>query len=210
MVAYDRMPGNLAVSKVLANDFEKSYFMVEPLIRSGRKRIAHFRAPDYISNAEERYRGYQYTLSKFKLPCDPALVITTGLTIDDGQQAAEKLLTSQTPFDSIFAFTDTLAIGAMNYLREQQVNISQEVAITSFSGTKLSTIVNPLLSTVEQPLNKMGKLAADLIFDRAAPDKMIVLQAELKLRESTEGHLGARSAQWTWCCAEHMAARRSG
>ena len=74
-----------------------------------------------------------------------------------GQWAAEKLLQTQTPFDSIFAFTDTLAIGAMNYLREQQIKVPQEVAIASFSGTKLSTLVNPQLTTVEQPLHQMGK-----------------------------------------------------
>ena len=190
MVFYDRIPENLPVSKVIVNDFEKSYFMVEHLIRNGRKRIAHFQAPTYIYNARERYRGYRYALEKFKLPYDPSLVISTGLTVEDGKWAAEKLLQTQTPFDSIFAFTDTLAIGAMNYLREQQIKVPQEVAIASFSGTKLSTLVNPQLTTVEQPLHQMGKTAAEIILEKIADngmsDRTIVLNAELKFRESTE------------------------
>ena len=66
-------------------------------------------------------------------------------------------------FDAIFAFTDTLAIGAMNRLRDLGKKIPEEIAIASFSGTVLSTIVYPQLTTVEPPLQQMGKVVAELI-----------------------------------------------
>lgn len=196
LVFYDRIPENLSVSTVTVNDYEKSYFMVEHLIRSGRTRLAHIQGPAYIYNARERFRGYQYALAKFKIPYDPALVISTGLTVEDGKWAATQLLKSQVRFDSIFAFTDTLAIGAMNYLREQGLRIPQDVAIASFSGTTLSTLVTPQLTTVEQPLHRMGQTAAEIlldkIVDRTSPDQSIVLTAELKFRASTEDLMGER------------------
>ena len=189
MVFYDRVPAKLDVSKVIVNDYVKSSFMVEHLIRSGRKHIAHFQAPACIYNAVERARGYRDTLSKFKIPYNPALVIPTGLTFDEGRRAVEKLLTAQTSFDSIFAFTDTLAIGAMNCLHERNIKIPDQVAIASFSGTKLSTLVNPQLTTVEQPLDKMGRVAAEMMLDKLVDksyrDKTVVLDAEIKLRAST-------------------------
>jgi DNA-binding LacI/PurR family transcriptional regulator len=190
MVFYDRIPGNLEVSKVIVNDYIKSQLMVEHLIRSGRKRIVHLQAPDYIFNAVERARGYNDALEKFQIAKDPNLVIKTGLTFEDGHAAAEDLLKANINFDSIFAFTDTLAIGAMNYLREQNIKIPEDVAIASFSGTKLSTIVYPPLTTVEQPLNEMGRAAAELIVEKISddyrPERTITLDAVLKFRASTE------------------------
>lgn len=78
----------------------------------------------------------------------------------------------------------------MNYLRGQGIKIPQDVAIASFSGTILSTIVYPQLTTVEQPLIEMGEKAAELIYEKInnpdAPNRTIVLNAEIKLRASTE------------------------
>lgn len=190
MVFYDRIPDGLDVSKVVVDDYLKSFFMVEHLIRIGRKRIAHLQAPPYVYNSIERARGYKDALEKFKIPFDPALVIKTGMNIEDGRQAAEQLLKTGASFDAIFAFTDTLAIGAMNYLQEQGIKIPEEVAVASFSGTILSTIVTPQLTTVEQPLVEMGESAAKLILEKIktleASNRTIVLDADIRLRASTE------------------------
>ena len=84
--------------------------------------------------------------------------------------------------------TDTIAIGAMNYLRESGVDIPYDVAIASFSGKKLSTIVCPALTTVEQPLHEMGARAAELIMQhlkgKNTIDQTIVMDAVLKYRAS--------------------------
>ncbi len=190
IVFYDRIPDDSEASKVVINDYTKSFFMVEHLVRSGRKRIVHLHAPDYILNSHERYKGYQDALQKFNIAYDKNLVIKTGMAIDDGKRAAEKLLKSKLSFDAIFAFTDTLAIGAMNYLREQSVKIPEDVAVAGFSGTVLSTVVYPRLTTVEQPLEIMGQTAAELILEKIkdpdAPNRTVVLDAEIRLRESTE------------------------
>ncbi|WP_455672622.1 LacI family DNA-binding transcriptional regulator [Phocaeicola sp.] len=190
MVFYDRIPEGMDVSQVVVDDYLKSFFIVEHLIRNGRKRIAHLQAPPYIYNSIERARGYKDALAKFNIPSDSALVVKTGMTIEDGRQAAAQLMKVGTEFDAIFAFTDTLAIGAMNYLQEQHIKIPEEVAVASFSGTILSTIVTPQLTTVEQPLFEMGEKTAELILEKInhpeAKNRTIVLDAEIKLRASTE------------------------
>lgn len=190
LVFFDRVPGDLDVSKVRVDDYAKSFFLVEHLIRSGRKRIAHLQAPSSLYNATERAQGYKDALAKFRVPYDDSLVIKTGVTIDNGKEAAQRLLASGVSFDALFAFTDTLAIGAMNELRERHVRIPEEVAVASFSGTILSTIVNPRLTTVEQPLREMGRASAALALEKirqpSAPNRTVVLDACIKLRASTE------------------------
>lgn len=191
MVFFDRIPEDKDASKVIVDDYAKSFFIVEHLIRSGRRRIAHLQAPSYIYNSVERFRGYKDALAKFRIPYDDSLVIKTGMTIDDGRCAAEQLIRANASFDALFAFTDTLAIGAMNYLREQGISIPEEVAIASFSGTILSTIVYPQLTTVEQPLEEMGEAAARLMLEKindpSAANRTIVLDAKIRVRGSTGG-----------------------
>lgn len=193
MVFYDRIPHGLEVPQVIVDDYMKSFFLTERLIRSGRKRIVHLQGPDDVYNSIERFRGYKDALAKFKIPLDDDMLLKSGLTFEAGKRAADNLIEKDIAFDAIFAFTDTLAIGAMNRLREAGKKIPEEVAVASFSGTELSTIVYPPLTTVEPPLHQMGKNAAKLILEKikdpASPNRSIVLNAEIKMRTSTEGHI---------------------
>ena len=153
MVFYDRIPYGLEVPQVIVDDYMKSFFLVESLIRSGRKQIVHIQGPDDIYNSIERVRGYKDALAKFGIPFDKNnMLIKTGMTFEEGKKAADILVERNIPFNAIFAFTETLAIGAMNRLRELGKKIPEEIAVASFSGTELSNIVYPKLTTVEPPL----------------------------------------------------------
>ena len=190
MVFYDRIPYGLDVPCVRVDDYEKSFLLVESLIRSGRKNIVHLQGPLDIYNSQERAKGYKDALTKFGYIPDPSLQITpSGMTFDDGCQAAEELVAKGQPFDAVFAFTDTLAIGLMNRLRELGRRIPEDVAVASFSGTELSSIVYPQLTTVEPPLFEMGEKAAELILQQikqpALPNKEVILNAAIRIRASS-------------------------
>lgn len=190
MVFFDRIPGkSLDASKVMVNDSIKASLMIEHLIDTGRKKIVHLMGPSTIRNSAERAMGYKRILTKYGL-FDPDLLIKTeGITFEHGRNAIQELLNKKIGFDSIFAFTDTLAIGAMNYLLEQKVSVPEDVAVASFSGTELATIVHPQLTSVEQPLIQMGEAAAGLILekikDSKALSRTIIMDAELIYRAST-------------------------
>ena len=191
MVFYDRIPDGIDVTKVVVDDYIKTFFIIEHLIRSGRKRIAHIKAPGYIYSSAERLKGYRDALDKFKIPYDESLIVESkGMSFGDGKVAVETLMGRNVPFDAVFAFTDTVAIGGMNYLHLLNKRIPEDVAIASFSGTEMSEIVHPSLTTVEQPRFKMGQVCAELILEMInnplSKPCTVVLDAELKLRESTE------------------------
>lgn len=190
IVFYDRIPHGLDFPCVLVDDHKESFFMVEHLIRKGRKRIAYIQGPKYIYNSIERAKGYKDALNKFNISLDPELIIETGMSFEDGRKAAQKLLNSGVEFDAIFSFTETLALGAMNYLKSFNIQIPNQVAVVSFSGTIYSTIVHPQLSSVEQPLNLMGVTAADLILEKIknpnSTNKKIVLNSSFCIRASSD------------------------
>ena len=189
IVFYDRIPHGLDdMPQVMIDDNNDSYFMAEHLVRLGRRRIVYLYGPDDVYNAVERARGYREAMEKFGV-YDPQLVVKTGMTFADGAAAVDDLVRRGVEFDAVYAFTDTLAIGAMNRLREIGRRIPEDVAVACFSGTELSTIVYPKLTTVEPPLGEMGRRAAELVLEKVNnPDtenRRIVLRTEMKCRAST-------------------------
>ncbi len=191
LVFFDRIPGkSIDASKVIVNDRMKTSLMIEHLVDSGRKRIVHLMGPATIRNAAERATGYKQILNKYGI-FDPDLMVkTAGATFEDGKKAISQLLDKKIEFDGVFAFTDTLAIGAMNCLLGQGIKIPEEVAIASFSGTELATVVYPPLTSVEQPLFQMGETAAGLILEKIkdsnAASRTVVMEADLIYRASTK------------------------
>lgn len=189
IVFYDRIPHGMDdMPQVMVDDNNDSYFMAEHLIRLGRRRIAYLYGPDDVYNAVERGRGYREAMEKFQI-YDPRLIVKTGMTFADGAAAVDSLVRQCIEFDAVYAFTDTLAIGAMNRLREKGRCIPEDVAVAGFSGTELSTIVFPQLTTVEPPLTEMGQRAAELVLEKVrnpeAENRKIVLRTEMKCRAST-------------------------
>lgn len=188
IVFYDRIPYGLDVSQVIVDDYMKSFFMVEKMIRGGRRHIVHLAGADRIYNAIEREKGYVDAMRKFSLGENIKIVKAGGMDFADGRDVAISLMQEKCVFDAVFAFTDTLAIGLMNGLADMGVDIPCDVAVSSFSGTELATIVRPQLSTVEPPLFEMGVKAAELVLERIgnplSPQRSIVLDAEIKMRHS--------------------------
>lgn len=190
LIFFDRIPeASLDVSKVMINDHTQAALMVEHLIENGNRKIAHIMGPSSIKNSKERAMGYEKILTKHKIYDANLIIKTKGMKVEDGRKAAEELLKKDVKIDAIFAFSDTLAIGAMNFLLEKGYKVPTDIAIASFSGTELATLVYPSLTSVEQPLIKMGEAAAQLALDKIknpeCENRTIILHSELKYRDST-------------------------
>ena len=192
LVFYDRIPHNIEAPQVIVDDETKAFFLVEHLIRAGRKNIAFIGANfDTVYNAVLRHKGYRAALERYGIEYNPNIVIQTeGLNYSDGAAAVDKLRHEKT--DAIFAFTDTLAIGAMNRLKSIGRSIPKDVAVAGFSGTNLCTIVSPQLTTVEPRKFEMGQKAAELIIKLISnpssnKSEQVVIDADIIYRESTEG-----------------------
>lgn len=190
IVSYDRMARGLDIPQVTVDDYMKAFFLTEKLILGDRKTVVHLQGPDCVYNSIERFRGYRDAMAKYRLPVTPEMVIRTGLSFADGAEAADRIMRECPSCDAIFGFTDTVAIGAMNRMRELGRSIPEGVAVAGFSGTELSTIVYPQLSTVEPPLELMGRTAAELLLEKinnpSAPNRSVVLNADIIMRGSSQ------------------------
>ncbi|MBQ7350047.1 MAG: LacI family DNA-binding transcriptional regulator [Bacteroides sp.] len=190
LIFFDRTIDDLSTPKVKIDDYIKSFFLVEYLIRTGRKKIVHLAGPSFIQNTHERIRAYKDAMDKFNLPYEPEFIIDSGVNFEDGEKSMEDFMKKQISFDAIFCFTEMSALGAKSFLQKLRYSIPEDVAICCVSGTILSTLVHPTLTVVEQPIEQMAEKSIELLFEKLSnpdtPDKEIILESKMIIRESTE------------------------
>lgn len=189
LVFFDRTVNDIPVPKVKIDDYIQAFFLVEHLIRSGRKNIVYLAGPSYIENAIERRKGYKDALDKFHVPYNKEYVIDAGVNFEDGERAMEMLIEKGISFDAVFCFTEMVALGAKSCLQKHHFSIPADVAIGCISGTTLCVLVHPSVTAVEQPVEQIAREAFRLLIeklnDASAPDETVVLRAEMIIREST-------------------------
>jgi LacI family transcriptional regulator len=197
VVFFDKVPhqGEMdATSKVVVDDHQGAYQMVSHLIKQGARKIAHFRGPQSAYTSRNRYEGYLHALRDHGLDIDEELILDcVDITLEEGIAHTEKLLESQKPFDAIFAITDSVAIGALDALKKAGVKVPEDILVAGFSDWRISSVVDPPLSSVAQPSLEMGKKAAHLLLreikaakeDQETDYEFIELNTSLKIRASS-------------------------
>lgn len=189
IVFFDRTVENLACSSVRSDDYSSAFFLVEHLVYEGYRRILHLAGPDYIRNSADRLRAYRDVLKKHGIPYQPELVVTAGVDERDGAEAMSRILDSEIACNAVFCFTELQALGAKRVLQERRIRIPDDMAIACMSGTKLSTLVYPAITAVEQQLDKMAEEAVRLLLAKIenpqAPSENVVLPTNMIIRDST-------------------------
>jgi DNA-binding LacI/PurR family transcriptional regulator len=166
IVFFDRVSNDIEASKVVVDDYKGALAAVDHLIRAGYKRIAHLAGPINLSISKYRLKGYKDALKQNNLPFKPELVVHGGLDETDGVIGFQKLLNLAILPDAVFAVNDPVAIGAFVTIKEHGLKIPGDIALVGFSNTNVSSLLEPPLTTVEQPSYEIGKLAAQLLMDQ--------------------------------------------
>jgi LacI family transcriptional regulator len=195
IVFFDKVPLDFQnCSKVIVDDYEGALNAVAHLISQGYRRIAHIGGPFGAYTAKLRLRGYRAALAQAGIPYDEHLVTEChDVSHEEGVHFANLLLDTQEPIDAFFCVTDDVAIGALTALKARGIAIPQEMAVVGFSNWKMSAVVEPPLSSVDQPGFEMGTLAAQTLLaeieankdDRKVAHQVHTLKTSLKVRASS-------------------------
>jgi LacI family transcriptional regulator len=174
IVFYDRMYNSPNSSKVIVDDYAGAKEAVNHLIEQGCKKIAHINGSPNLIISIDRFRGYTEALQENKLAVDDDLIVNCQSgTFEEGKKAALKLLSQKNIPDAIFAGNDPMAMGAMMAIKEKGLKIPQDVAIVGFSNWFFGELMDPSLTTVDQPGFEMGQEAA----------RLLIRQIEMKDKE---------------------------
>ncbi len=163
---------------------------VNHLVKLGHKRIAAIsNAPLNYSSSKERINGYKNVLERNDLPVDEDLILIGDRTPDSGYAAMQILLKKKPLPSAVFISSDTVALGAMNALYENNIKVPDDIAIVGFDDIALAQYVIPPLTTVHLPAYSIGLGAASMIIQQLNGDlkesREIILQTRLIVRESS-------------------------
>jgi LacI family transcriptional regulator len=185
-VLVGRYPGHYPISYVDVENERGAYEAVCHLLTLGRRRIATITGPLNMIAGLDRRNGYLAVLQEQGIAADPCLIVESDFSEEGGYQAMQQLLPHQP--DAVFVASDTMAQGALQALREAGRSVPQDVALVGFDDMPLAAHTTPPLTTVRQPSQRTGRLAAGLLIDllhslEAAP-RHLILNTELIIRHS--------------------------
>ncbi|WP_233159819.1 LacI family DNA-binding transcriptional regulator [Actinophytocola xanthii] len=157
----------------VAND-EGEFAMTTHLIADhGLTRLAFLDGAADSPDARARFRGYRRARAAAGLPAPDEPDARGDFTQAGGRLATERLLAGvDRPPQALICANDQMALGALQTLERRGIRVPDEVAVVGFDGIPLGRVVRPALTTVTQPMRKLGETAVDLLVERLRePDR---------------------------------------
>lgn len=158
----------------------------------GHENIAFIKGQTVSSDSEVRWSAICDVAQELGIRIRPELTIQLeGMdsTPAIGYPFAKQLLARKQPFTALFAYNDISAIGSIWAFREAGLRVPQDVSVVGFDDIPGAAFANPGLTTVRQPLLRMGQIAAQTVVDqiegRGEYVPEIAIEPEFVVREST-------------------------
>lgn len=159
------------------------------LIDLGHRRIAAVTGPADMMCSLARIDGYRAAMGAAGLPVDPAWIRFGDFHVEGGRAGARAFLALPDPPTAIFAGSDLQALGAFEAARAAGCRIPEDVSIVGYDDIAVARWVDPPLTTVHQPLRRMGEEAARIVLrmgeETPATTPRLDLATSLVVREST-------------------------
>ena len=176
------------VNAVISDHFRGGYMATKHLLSLGHQKIAFITGPTTMEGSVSRILGCKKALEDAGLSWDPSMTFEGNYTYDAGSRAIDNLISKD--FTAVFAFNDLMAYGVYNSLGKYNLRIPDDVSVVGYDDNFTSSIINPPLTTVYQPIYEMGKAAAEILIHAAEhPDcEPVVKEFDLQLivRKSTK------------------------
>ena len=176
-------------SAVGIDNFQGGYKATEHLIKLGHNQIGMLAGTFSKSDRSfHRWHGYRQCLKNHDIPYDKKLLAQTDYSLSGGRDSVKKLLYLQSAPTAVFCSNDFLALGAMKGARELGLDLPEDLSIIGFDDIQIASYIIPRLTTIRQPAYEMGKLGAELLFQRIKKQgkpEQLMLKSSLIVRDST-------------------------
>jgi LacI family transcriptional regulator len=160
-----------------ATNWQGAYDATQYLLQLGHTRIGFITGSMDLGCSQDRLAGYRAALRDHRLPARPELEYEGDFLQPDGYAGGSAFLDLAEPPTAIFASNDVMAMGVMDAVRNRGLRIPDDISVVGFDNIPQSAVVFPPLTTVEQPLEQMGRAATQMLL------------RILKRREETMGRM---------------------
>ena len=171
-----------------AANWQGGFTATEYLIKLGHQRIGFITGWMDLGCALDRLDGYRSALRTNHIPDAPELIYEGTFFQPDGFTGASILLDLPNPPTAIFASNDVMAMGVMDAIRHRGLRVPDDVSVIGFDDIPQASLIRPALTTVRQPLEKMGRVATQMLLELLNKSQKkigrIELPTELIIRDS--------------------------
>jgi DNA-binding LacI/PurR family transcriptional regulator len=186
VIGYSHSPNTPSIR---SDDEHGGYTQTQHLLALGHKNIGTISGPEADPATAMRKRGHERAMTNSGLDAGRTLDIVGNYTVDSGYAAAAQLMQDRPDLTAIVAFSDTMAIGAMQWLSEQGYDIPGDVSIVGYDDIPDAQRQMPPLTTIRIPSMDEGQRAVEALFylieDRKLYSNEIILPVHLVSRNST-------------------------
>jgi DNA-binding LacI/PurR family transcriptional regulator len=180
------------VTNVLLDHARAAELALGHLHGLGHRKIAFMRGQSFSSDSDDRWQRLEAVAQRLNIEMKPELIVHLDRDMTSpelGYPVVQQLIASKEPFTAIVAFNDISAIGAIRALKDFNLRVPEDVSVIGFDDIKAAAFTLPRLTTINQPLEEIGRVATQALLNRIhntiPPRDEITVEPELKVREST-------------------------
>jgi len=189
VAGHQRMKG---VTNLVLNHRTAARIALEHLTSLGHEEIALMKGPSSSSDSEDRWEAIVEVCRELGIRIRPENTVQLEgdtATPDMSYPFVKELLAREGSFTALFAYNDNCAIACVRAIHEAGLRVPEDISVVGFDDIQSAAYCIPALTTVRQPLRKMGEIAARTLLsyiekDRTHPPE-IAIEPELVVRQST-------------------------
>jgi LacI family transcriptional regulator len=180
------------VTNVVLDHARAAELVLTHLHSLGHRKIAFMRGQPFSSDSDDRWKCLAAMAQKLGLVIDPELIITLDRDMTSpelGYPVVQQLLATKRPFTALVTFNDISAMGSIRALQDFGLRVPTDVSVIGFDDIKAAAYTLPRLTTINQPLTEIGRIATQSLLSRingtSSRRDEIVVEPKLVIREST-------------------------
>src|ERR1051325_5427264 len=183
-------PPQIPIPSVTVENIEITKSLLDHLIRVHRKqRILFLRGPICQEDSRRREMGYRAALQANGILLDENLILNGDFERHIAYMVMNQFLDrkKRVAFDAVFTGDDDAAIGVLKSLHEHGIRVPEDIAVIGFDDLGFASFLNPPLTTVRAPTEKVGQIATERLFgllENHPSDEVIILPTEIIFRRS--------------------------
>ncbi|MCG2613381.1 substrate-binding domain-containing protein [Terrimonas sp. NA20] len=174
VVLFNRVKNKPGFPTVLADDYHGAFIGTEHLVKNGYRNIGHIGGPGNLQISKNRFRGYRDALTKHGLEYNPNWTIYHDLSQADACKCAKTLLDKSSRPDAVFAVNDPAAIYLIIEAKKRGLHVGPDLGIVGFSNDSRSEVIEPSLTTLQQPIEQMAETCIHLLLNKIKDDRFAI------------------------------------
>jgi DNA-binding LacI/PurR family transcriptional regulator len=165
LIQFDRCLDRMHGYKVVNDNKESAYKVVQYLVSQGYRKIAFLGGPEHLPVFKNRKLGYLQAIKEAKLVIPYNFIVENVLYKESAEAAAAELLSLQDPPDAFCCVSDHQSLGTFQVAKSMGITVPDQLGLSGYANELFTQINTPTLSSVDQNAKELGRRTASVYFD---------------------------------------------